>query len=98
MVEVYAAETTYSVKVLDSYGRQVFYQERMSSSTTGVSVSTKLPYPNSITRTLQDKSSDIISVMDFGGVGGGLENDTAAFNLLEVQCDWARHWLTRQGL
>ena len=83
MVEVYAAETTYSVKVLDSYGRQVFYQERMSSSTTGVSVSTKLPYPNSITRTLQDKSSDIISVMDFGGVGGGLENDTAAFNLLE---------------
>ena len=31
MAEIYAAETRYSVKVLDSYGRQVFYKPDMQS-------------------------------------------------------------------
>lgn len=39
MTEIYALETRYSVKVLDSYGRQVFYKEDMQS---GLDVSNQL--------------------------------------------------------
>lgn len=65
MVEVYATETTYSVKVLDSYGRQVFYQTEMSSTSTSGSVSTKLPYAGAITRSQDTKNNDIPSIKDF---------------------------------
>ena len=68
MVEVYAAETSYSVKVLDGYGRQVFYQESMSSTSTSASVSTRLPYPGAITRMQADKNLDYISVNDFSSI------------------------------
>ena len=78
MVEIYAAETEYSVKVLDGYGRQVFYQASMSSTSTSTSVSTKLPYPTAITRSLEDKNSDTVSVKDFGAKGDGVTDDAAA--------------------
>lgn len=83
MVEIYAAETEYSVKVLDGYGREVFYQTEMSSTSTSASVSTQLPYPNAITRTLLDKNSDKVSFLDMGAKGDGITDDTAAiFNAL----------------
>lgn len=69
MVEVYAAETEYSVKVLDGYGRQVFYQESMSSTNTSGSVSTKLPYVGAVSRVLSDKLSESITPKDFGATG-----------------------------
>lgn len=65
MAEIYAAETSYSVKVLDGYGRQVFYQESMSSDSTSASVSTRLPYINAVDRTQAEKNSDYISIDDF---------------------------------
>ncbi|MGM8938163.1 hypothetical protein ACS8E2_05655 [Psychrobacter glaciei] len=78
MVEIYAAETEYSVKVLDGYGRQVFYQTEMSSTSTSGSVSTKLPYPTAVTRTLSEKNSDKVSFLDMGANGDGVTDDTAA--------------------
>ena len=33
-----------------------------------------------VTRTLQNKARDVVSVMDFGAVGDGVTDDTAAFN------------------
>lgn len=68
MVEIYAAEIEYSVKVLDGYGRQVFYQENMSSTRTSTSVSTRLPYINALDRTQAEKNSDSISIDDFPSV------------------------------
>ncbi|MGP5346097.1 tail fiber domain-containing protein [Psychrobacter celer] len=65
MVEVFAAATEYSVKVLDSYGRQVFYQASMSSVNTSTSVSAQLPYIGAATRNQLDKNSDVVSINDF---------------------------------
>lgn len=80
MVEVYAAELTYSVKVLDSYGRKVLYQKAMSRTNTSGSISTKLPYANTITRTLAERNTDAVSVKDFGAIGDGIANDSVALN------------------
>lgn len=81
MVEIYAAETEYSVKVLDAYGRQVFYQAAMSRNNTDGSISTKLPYPNTIIRTLAERNTDTVSIKDFGCVGGGIVNNDVSLSL-----------------
>lgn len=39
-----------------------------------------LTIPNSVNRTQLSKNRDVISVMDFGAVGDGVTDDTAAFN------------------
>lgn len=39
----------------------------------------KSPMANSIKRTLHDKNNDLVSVKDFGAVGDGVTDDTAAF-------------------
>lgn len=39
----------------------------------------KSPLANSIKRTLHDKNKDLVSVKDFGAVGDGVTDDTAAF-------------------
>ena len=39
----------------------------------------KSPLVNSIKRTLHDKNNDLVSVKDFGAVGDGVTDDTAAF-------------------
>lgn len=39
----------------------------------------KSPLANSIKRTLHDKNNDLVSVKDFGAVGDGVTDDTAAF-------------------
>lgn len=39
----------------------------------------KSPLTNSIKRTLHDKNKDLVSVKDFGAVGDGVTDDTAAF-------------------
>lgn len=83
MVEIYAVETIYSVKALDAYGREVFYQTEMSSASTSTSVNTRLPYPGAVTRTVAEKTSDSVSPMDFGAKGDSITDDTAAFELLE---------------
>ncbi|WP_372845484.1 hypothetical protein, partial [Psychrobacter sp.] len=66
MTEVYASEIEYSVKVLDSYGRQVFYQSIMTKDSADSSISVQLPKPNSIMRTQSSKNSDTVNIMDFG--------------------------------
>ena len=71
MVEVYAAETTYSVKVLDGYGRQVFYQASMNSTSTSSSIGTRLPYIDAKERTQAEKNSDMVSAGDYGAIGDG---------------------------
>lgn len=78
MVEIYAAETEYSVKVLDGYGRQVFYQAAMSRVNTDGSITTRIPIPNAVSRPLSDKNSDIVSVKDFGAKSeAGFDNSSA---------------------
>lgn len=80
MVEIYANEIVYSVKVLDNYGVQVFYKARMTKTSTDSSVSTQLPYPDSIERTQAAKNADLISITDFGAVAGGIIDSTSAIN------------------
>lgn len=72
MTEVYAAEIEYSVKVLDGYGRQVFYQESMSSENaqlqaqkldTGITATAKF---GGVERPQASVNSDYINVNDFG--------------------------------
>lgn len=86
MVEIYAAETEYSVKVLDGYGRQVYYQESMSSENaqlaaqkldTGITATAKF---GGVSRLLSSKLSDVVSIKDFGASGDGT-NDANAFVL-----------------
>lgn len=72
MVEIFAAETSYSVKVLDSYGRQVFYAPEMSRVNTDQSISTKLPSISAISRNQSSKNSDTINPLDFGAFGDGV--------------------------
>lgn len=82
MVEIYAAETTYSVKVLDGYGRQVFYQESMTSENadlqavkfdTGITATAKL---GGVERTLADINATRVHVADFGATGSGSDESS----------------------
>lgn len=65
MTEIYALETRYSVKVLDGHGRQVFYKEDMSSTSTASAISTQADIAIAITRNQIDKNNDILSITDF---------------------------------
>lgn len=42
-------------------------------------VAVKQPFTGSVTRTLHDKNREVVSVTDFGAVGDGSHDDTAAF-------------------
>lgn len=78
MVEIYASEIEYSVKVLDAQGVPVFYKERMSLSSTDSAVGIKLPLLGAVLRNQAAKNAEIISVKDFGAVGDGVTDDTTA--------------------
>lgn len=78
MVEVYAAEIEYSVKVLDAHGAAVFYEPKMSRANTDASISTKLPYPDMVLRSQADRNAERVSIKDFGAVGDGITNDSNA--------------------
>ncbi|WP_131669258.1 glycosyl hydrolase family 28-related protein [Psychrobacter pygoscelis] len=78
MIEIYAKELEYSVKVLDQYGVKVFYKSRMSKTNSDDSISTRLTHPDAVARTQSEKNADIISVKDFGAKGDGVADDTAA--------------------
>lgn len=83
MVEIYAAEYTYSVKVLDAYGRKVFYQPKMEriNISEDTEISTSLPYPDVVIRTQKDKNADRVNIKDFGAVVGQ-DSTTAIQNAL----------------
>lgn len=65
MIEIYAAEIEYSVKILDQYGRKVFYVGDMRRATTDNSIVLKLNATGAIERTLADKNADFIDIRDF---------------------------------
>lgn len=81
MIEVYANEQVYSVKVLDSYGVQVFYCESMSRVNTAENITTKILNLNAVSRSQHEKNTDRISVKDFGAKGNGNTDDATAFLL-----------------
>lgn len=66
MVEVFADERIYSVKVLDAYGRQVFYEPAMSKLSTDNNLTIQAPFTNSVVRTQSDKNAETVSLLDFG--------------------------------
>lgn len=83
----------HSMAVYDAFGTQQFYfpnvlnydpdqlQQRLASQNDGdgdALIAVKQPLANSVGRTQHDKNTDIISVKDFGAVGDGAANDTAA--------------------
>lgn len=68
MIEVYALQQEYSIKVLDSHGYTVFYKPDMSSTNTDGSISVRLPYPDATIRNQSSKNSDYISVKDFESI------------------------------
>lgn len=78
MIEVYADITEYSVKVLDSRGRKILYENRVSKLSSSADIETKSPYSDSVYRTQSEKNSDVIGLKDFGAVGDGITNDTQA--------------------
>lgn len=62
MVEIYAAEIEYSVKVLDAYDREVFYQPLLSRSTT----TNNLIYESifGLSRSQSEKNAEMLSIND----------------------------------
>lgn len=82
MVEVYADEQIYSIKVVDANGRKVFYKPEMSRTNSDVSVSTKQDFANSVTRTQADKNAETVSVEDFGASPSSLDNTTQINNAI----------------
>lgn len=78
LIEAYAAEKIYSVKVLDSYGRTVFYLDAMSRNNLADDIVVAMDIAGTVKRTQLDKNNDFISVKDFGAKGDGITDDTAA--------------------
>ena len=82
IVEIYAAQNEYSVKVLDSYGRKVFYRPKVTTISNAIGTienNIKLPFFGAVDRTLIERSMDSVSVADFGAVGDGVTDDSQAF-------------------
>lgn len=71
------ADGLYSLAVLNNLGVQVYYLSKSSGSE---SIQYNQGSPGSVDRTVESKLKESASVKDFGGVGDGLTNDTAALN------------------
>lgn len=65
MIEVYANELTYSVKVLDGYGIQVFYKPEMTRTNTDNLLTVKLPFASAKERSQNEKNQEFLSIDDF---------------------------------
>lgn len=65
MIEVYANELTYSVKVLDGYGIQVFYKPEMTRTNTDNLLTVKLPFASARERSQNEKNQEFLSIDDF---------------------------------
>jgi parallel beta-helix repeat protein len=69
---------TYSMRVRDKLGVQVFYQPSMPTVTDVSSSVISFPAIGTVTRTVAAKLFDFINAADFGAVGDGITDDTIA--------------------
>lgn len=85
MMEVYAAETVYSVKVLDNYGRKVFYLAEMRRAAANSEIVFSLDAVGAVIRPLTDRALDNVVVKDFGGEWGlSIDNTLALQKMIDA--------------
>lgn len=72
----------YSIKILDKNGAFVFASQSNTVFVQSEDVQFSPSIPGSVTRTIKNKANDFLSVEDFGAVGNGVTNDSAAFNAM----------------
>lgn len=72
---------SYSIRVKESNDVQVFYIADVSSSFNADAINFLQSGVGAVSRTVQNKLRESISVKDFGAVGDGVTDDTAAINL-----------------
>lgn len=78
----WAADAAYKVVVTDADGATIWTQDDVSNPGGGPSGSSNIGFIQSgtgaVARTAQDKMREVVSVKDFGAVGDGVTDDTAA--------------------
>jgi len=92
---VYTVEDDYSLILKDQKGVIVYYEksvtsaldlrEQLAASSGSSLVGFLQSGTAAIARTVQSKLRDVVSVKDFGAVGDGATDDSAAFTALEVE-------------
>ena len=78
IVEIYANTASYSVKILDTFGRKIFYKAEITRLNLAGEITTALGFSGAVSRTQADKNADFVSVADFGAVGDEIADDTQA--------------------
>ena len=71
-------EGDYALKVLDSGGSQIYYVPSQSSDTDASLINYNQGDTGAVDRTVEERLQDSVSAEDFGTVGDGITDDTAA--------------------